>query len=132
MTKEIPIMEKFRKKALEKITFEMFKKSPMGNISAIIYFIIAIGSIFLYWKVFNLNIIFSIFGGIITWFVATFIGDKILINFLRIDKSIKFCKTPEGVERLKKIGRYSDEEIKNIQKLTEATEEELEKMELLK
>ena len=119
--------QKLRKKTLEAMTFDMFRKSSAGKFIGNMYFLVGLGSIFLYWKVFNLNIILSIILGIITWFVITFIVDRILTKFLRIDKTIEFIKSPEGVERLKKIGRYSDEEIKSMQESAKIIDEELKK-----
>jgi len=81
-------MEGLRELALEKISVDVLKKSPTGKFLAIIYFLVGLGSIFLYWLIFNFNIIVSIILGIITWFGITFIVDKIFIKSFRIDKQL--------------------------------------------
>jgi len=109
-------MEELRKMGLERQTLELLKNTRWGRIYAIIYFLIGIGGIFLYAIVFKLNTIFSIFLGIITWFVVTFVIDKILIKTQRIDKQLDWLlKTPEGLAKLKKRG-ITDEQIEKLKK----------------
>ena len=109
-------MEGLRKLALERISAGVLKKSPTGKFLAIIYFLVGLGSIFLYWLIFNLNIIVSIILGIITWFGITFIVDKIFIKSFRIDKQLDWLlKTPEGLAEMKKKG-ITDEQIEQLKK----------------
>lgn len=116
--------EKLRKMALERITYRMFKESRIGRNIVVVYLLIGVGSIFLYWRVFGLHIILSVFLGIITWFVVTIVVDISFRKIFRIDRNIKFYKSPEGIKRLKKKG-CSDKEIREMQEIAEATEKDL-------
>lgn len=107
-------MEKLRILGLERQTLELLKNTRWGRIYAIIYFFIGVGSIFLYAMIFKLNVILSIFLGLLTWFVVAFIIDKILIKTKRIDKQLDWLlKTPEGLAELKRKG-IRDEQIEKL------------------
>lgn len=107
-------MERLRISALERQSLESLKNSHWGRIYAIIYFFIGVGSIFLYTLIFKINVIFSIILGIITWFVVSFIVDKILIKTQRIDKQLNWLlKTPKGIAMLKEKG-MTDEQIEKL------------------
>lgn len=107
-------MEKLRISALERQTLELLKNTRWGRIYAIIYFLIGVGSIFLYAIIFKFSVIFSIFLGILTWFMVAFIIDKILIKTQRVDKQLNWLiETPEGLAELKKKG-MTDEQIEKL------------------
>lgn len=107
-------MEKLRMRALERQSLELLKTTRWGRIYAIIYLLIGFSSIFLYAMIFRFNIIFSIFLGILTWFVVAFIGDKILIKTQRVDKQLNWLlETSEGLAELKRKG-MSDEQIEKL------------------
>ncbi len=107
-------MEKLRIWALERQSLELLKTTRWGRISAIIYLLIGFSSIFLYAMIFKFNVIFSIFLGILTWFIVAFIVDKILIKTQRIDKQLNWLlETPEGLTELKRKG-MTDEQIEKL------------------
>ena len=107
-------MEKLRISVLERQTLELLKTTRWGRIYAVIYILVGIASIFLYAIIFELNIIFSIFLGILTWFAVSFIVDTILIKTQRVDKQLDWLlKTPEGFAELKRRG-MTDEQIKKL------------------
>ena len=107
-------MEKLRISALERQTLELLKNTRWGRIYAIIYFLIGVGSIFLYAIIFKFSVIFSVFLGIFTWFMVAFIVDKILIKTQRVDKQLNWLlETPEGLAELKKKG-MTDEQIEKL------------------
>ena len=104
-------IEKLRIRGLEKQTLELLKTTRWGLIYAATYLLIGVVSIFVYALIFELNIIFSILLGIITWFLIAFIADAILIKTMRIDKQLDWLlKTPEGLAELKRKG-ITDEQI---------------------
>lgn len=107
-------MEKLRVLGLERMTLNLLHKTTKGRILEFIIIFIGIISIFLYAKILNLNVIFSIFLGFITWFVVGFIIDKTIIKFYRIDKQLDWLlKNPEGLRELKKKG-ITDEQIEKL------------------
>ena len=105
--KKFPEAKMLRQYELRKTTRELFNKSAVGKASSIIYLIIALCSIFVYWNFFDINIFLSIVFGIITWFVVTYILDKVLIKL-------------SGVEKI--LAKMNDEEIeasgKNLEEKT--------------
>lgn len=104
--KKFPEAKMLREMELKRTTRELFNKSSVGKATTIIYFIVAIVSIFVYWKFFEVNILLSILLGIITWFVVTYIFDKILIKL-------------SGVEKI--VIKLNDEEIEAAGKQLEET-----------
>ena len=107
-------MEKLRISALERQTLELLKNTLWWRIYAIIYFLIGIGSIFLYAIIFKFSVVFSVFLGILIWFMVAFIVDKILIKTQRVDKQLNWLlETPEGLAELKKKG-MTDEQIEKL------------------
>jgi uncharacterized membrane protein (DUF485 family) len=107
-------IEKLKIAALERQSLELLKTTRWGRIYAIIYLLIGFSSIFLYAMIFKFNVIFSIFLGILTWFVIAFIVDKILIKTQRIDKQLDWLfETPEGLAELKRKG-ITDEQIEEL------------------
>jgi len=105
--KKFPEAKMLREMELRRTSRELFNKSAVGKATSIIYLLIALVSIFVYWKFFEVNIFLSILLGIITWFVVTYIFDKTLIKL-------------SGVEKI--VRKINDEEIetsgKNLEKKT--------------
>ena len=105
--KKFPEAKMLREMKLRRTSRELFNKSAVGKATSIIYLLIALVSIFVYWKFFEVNIFLSILLGIITWFVVTYIFDKTLIKL-------------SGVEKI--VRKINDEEIetsgKNLEKKT--------------
>lgn len=104
--KKFPEAKMLREMELKRTTRELFNKSSVGKATTIIYFIVAIVSIFVYWKFFEVNIFLSILYGVITWFVVTYVFDKILIKL-------------SGVEGM--VNKFNDEEIEAAGKKLEET-----------
>ena len=103
-------MEKLRIHALERQSLELLKMTRWGRIYATIYLLIGLSSIFLYATTFRLNVILSIFLGILTWFIVAFIGDTVLIRTQRVDKQLNWLlETPEGRAELKRKGMTDDQ-----------------------
>lgn len=90
---------------LRRTTRELFNKSAVGKATSVIYLIIALVSIFVYWKFFEVNIFLSILFGIITWFVITYIFDKILIKLSGVEKVIRKMND----EEIEKSGKDLEE-----------------------
>ena len=105
--KAFPEAKMLREYELDRTAHNLFNKSAVGKASPVIYMIIALCSIFVYWKSFEINIFLSIILGIITWFIAIYVLDKILIKIL-------------GIERM--VRKINDEEIeasgKNLEETT--------------
>ena len=104
---------------LKRTSRELFNRSPVGKVTTIIYFIVAIGSIFVYWEFFEVNIFLSLLYGIITWFVITYIFDKILIKLSGVEVMVKKVNDKEIEaagknleETLKEKGHSMDEFLK--------------------
>jgi len=78
-----------REMELKRTSRELFNKSPVGKSTSVIYLLIALGSFFVYWKFFEVNIFLSILFGIITWFIVTYAFDKILIKLSGVEKIVR-------------------------------------------
>lgn len=104
--KKFPEAKMLREMELRRTSRELFNRSPVGKATTIIYFVVALGSIFVYWKFFETNIFLSVLYGIITWFAITYIFDKILIKL-------------SGVEKI--VRKINDEEIESAGKNLEST-----------
>ena len=87
--KKFPEAKMLREMELRRTSRELFNKSAVGKATSIIYLLIALVSIFVYWKFFEVNIFLSILLGVITWFVVTYIFDKILIKLSGVEKIVK-------------------------------------------
>lgn len=87
--KKFPETKMLREMELRTTSRELFNRSSVGKATTIIYFVVALGSIFVYWKFFEVNIFISILYGIITWFVITYIFDKILIKLSGMEKIVR-------------------------------------------
>ncbi len=103
--KKFPEAKMLREMELRRTTRELFNKSAVGKATSVIYLIIALVSIFVYWKFFEVNIFLSILFGIITWFVITYIFDKILIKLSGVEKVIRKMND----EEIEKSGKDLEE-----------------------
>jgi len=106
--KKFPEAKMLREMELRRTTRELFNKSSVGKATTIIYFIIALGSIFVYWKFFGVNIFLSILYGIITWFVVTYIFDKILVTLSGVEHMVRKMND----EEIESSGRQLEETLK--------------------
>jgi uncharacterized membrane protein YciS (DUF1049 family) len=86
---------------IKRTSHNLFSQSAIGKMTPIIYLLIAVGSIFLYNGCFHLSIIVSIILGIATWFIVTYIFDKVLIKILGIEKAVRKINDDE-IEKLEK------------------------------
>lgn len=87
--KQFPQLEMVRKHELKRQANLILQKSTIGKIASIAYFILAVVSIVIYWKLANISFIVSLFLGVITWFVLTYIFDKLIIKLSGLDKAIQ-------------------------------------------
>lgn len=117
--KKFPEAKMLREMELKRTTRELFNKSSVGKATTIIYFIVAIVSFFVYWKFFEVNIFLSILYGAITWFVITYIFDKILIKLSGVETMVRKSNDEEIEaagknleETLKEKGHSMDELLK--------------------
>jgi len=108
LDKKFPEAKMLREMELRRASRELFNKSPVGKAAPVIYLIIALISIFVYWKFFELNIFLLILFGIITWFIATYLFDKILIKLSGVEKSVRKVND----EEIKTAGRKLEETLK--------------------
>ena len=84
--KAFPEAKILREHELKRTAHNLLNKSAVGKVASVIYFVVAVSSIFVYWNLFNVNIFLSIFLAIITWFISTYVGDKLLIKVSSVEK----------------------------------------------
>lgn len=106
--KKFPEAKMLREMELKRTTRELFNKSGVGKATSVVYLIIALGSIFVYWKFFEVNIFLSILLGLVTWFVVTYIFDKILIKLSGVEKIVKKIND----EEIEASGKKLEESLK--------------------
>lgn len=87
--KKFPEAKMLREMELKRTARELFNKSAVGKATSVIYLIVALITIFVYWKFFEINFFLSVLLGIITWFVITYIFDKILMKLLGVEKGVR-------------------------------------------
>lgn len=106
--KKFPEAKIVREIELRRTVRELFNKSAIGKAASIIYLIVVLISIFVYWKFFEVNIFLSILFGIITWFVVTYIFDKILTKLSGVEKIVRKMND----EQIESSGRKLEERLK--------------------
>ena len=106
--KKFPEAKMLREMELRRTSRELFNKSPIGKATTIIYFVVALGSFFVYWKFFEINIFLSILFGIITWFIVTYIFDKILVKLSGVEKIVRKMND----EEIEASGKQLEETLK--------------------
>ena len=106
--RKFPEAKMLREHELKRTAHKILDKSTLGKVSSIIYMIIALCSIFVYWKFFDINIFLSIVFGIITWLVITYILDKILIKLSGIEQVL----TKMNNEEIEASGKKLEETLK--------------------
>lgn len=117
--KKFPEAKMLREMELKRTSRNLYNQSSIGKTTSVIYLIIALVSIFVYWNFFEVNIFLSILYGLITWFVITYIFDKILIKLLGVEEAVKKINDEEIEtagkqleETLKEKGKLMDEFLK--------------------
>ncbi|OGC47695.1 hypothetical protein A2886_02880 [candidate division WWE3 bacterium RIFCSPHIGHO2_01_FULL_42_13] len=106
--KKYPEAKMLREMELRRTSRDLFNKSSVGKATSLVYFMIAVGSVFVYLKYFEVNILLSIFYGIVTWFTVTYIFDKILIKLSGIEGMVKKFND----EEIEVTGRKLEETLK--------------------
>src|SRR3989338_4424566 len=84
-----PEAKMLREMELKRTSRNLYNQSSFGKATSVIYLIVAIASIFVYWKFFEVNIFLSILYGLITWFVITYIFDRIFIKLSGVEKIVR-------------------------------------------
>ena len=100
---------------LKRTARSQFKNSTVGKVSGTIYMLVASFSIFVLWRILGVNIFLSFILGIISWFLVTYIFDKILIKHSGIEETVRKSNEEElraSVERLKEMGLPVDDILK--------------------
>jgi len=93
--KKFPEAKMLREMELKRTSRNIYNQSSFGKATSVVYLIVALGSIFVYWKFFEVNIFLSILYGLITWFVITYIFDKIFIKLFGVEKAVKKANDEE-------------------------------------
>ena len=93
--KKFPEAKMLREMELKRTSRNIYNQSSFGKVTPVVYLIVALGSIFVYWKFFEVNIFLSILYGLITWFVVTYIFDKIFIKLFGVEKAVKKANDEE-------------------------------------
>ena len=106
--KKYPEAKMLREMELRRTSRDLLNKSSVGKATSLVYFMIAVGSVFVYLKYFEVNILLSIFYGIVTWFTVTYIFDKILIKLSGIEGMVKKFND----EEIEVTGRKLEETLK--------------------
>lgn len=114
--KAFPEVKMIRNHELRKISRDIFFDSAFGKIASVIFLIISIISIFVYWKYFEINFLFSIIFGIITWIIGTYILSKILIKVLGISRMVRKINDEEIEASSKKLEETTGVSIDNFLK----------------
>ena len=117
--KKFPEAKMLREMELKRTSRNLYNQSSFGKATSVIYLIIALGSIFVYWKFFEVNIFLSILYGLITWFVVTYTFDKIFIKLFGVEKTVRKANDEEIEasgkqleETLKEKGKSMDDFLK--------------------
>ncbi len=117
--KKFPEAKMLREMELKRTSRNIYNQSSFGKATSVVYLIVALASIFVYWKFFEVNIFFSILYGLITWFVITYIFDKIFIKLFGVEKAVRKANDEEIEasgkqleETLKEKGKSMDDFLK--------------------
>ncbi len=87
--KKFPEAKMLREMELKRTSRNLYNQSSFGKATSVVYFTVAIASIFVYWKFFAVNIFLSILYGLVTWFVITYVFDKIFIKLFGVEKAVR-------------------------------------------
>ena len=93
--KKFPEAKMLREMELKRTSRNLYNQSSFGKATSLIYLVVALASIFVYWKFFEVNIFLSVFYGLITWFVVTYIFDKIFIKLFGVEKAVRKANDEE-------------------------------------
>ncbi|KKW35954.1 MAG: hypothetical protein UY83_C0002G0111 [Candidatus Adlerbacteria bacterium GW2011_GWA1_54_10] len=108
-----PEAKMLREMELKRTSRNLYNQSSFGKATSVIYLIVAIASIFVYWKFFEVNIFLSILYGLITWFVITYIFDKIFIKIFGVEKAVRKAND----EEIESAGKQLEQTLKEKGKL---------------
>ena len=108
-----PEAKMLREMELKRTSRNLYNQSSFGKATSVIYLIVAIASIFVYWKFFEVNIFLSILYGLITWFVITYIFDKIFIKIFCVEKAVRKAND----EEIESAGKQLEQTLKEKGKL---------------
>src|SRR3989344_1729813 len=111
--KKFPEAKMLREMELKRTSRNIYNQSSFGKATSVVYLIVALGSIFVYWKFFEVNIFLSILYGLITWFVVTYIFDKIFIKFFGVEKAVRKAND----EEIESAGKQLEQTLKEKGKL---------------
>lgn len=106
--KKFPEAKMLREIELKRASRNLYNQSSFGKATSVIYLIVALVSIIVYWKFFEVNIFLSILYGLITWFVITYIFDKVLIKLLGVEKAVRKAND----EEIEAAGKQLEETLK--------------------
>lgn len=107
--KKFPEAKMLREMELKRTSHSLYNQSSFGKATSVVYLIVAIASIFVYWKFFEANIFLSILYGLITWFVVTYIFDKIFIKLFGVEKVVRKASD----EEIENAGKQLEEKLKD-------------------
>jgi uncharacterized membrane protein len=105
---KFPEAKMLREMELKRTSRNLYNQSSFGKATSVIYLIVAIVSIFVYWRFFEVNIFLSILYGLITWFVVTYIFDKIFIKLFGVEKAVRKAND----EEIETAGKHLEETMK--------------------
>ncbi len=106
--KKFPEAKMLREIELKRASRNLYNQSSFGKASIVIYLVVALVSIFIYWKFFEVNIFLSILYGLITWFGVTYIFDKIFIKLFGVEKAVRKAND----EEIEATGKKLEETLK--------------------
>ena len=117
--KKFPGAKMLREMELKRTSRNLYNQFFFGNTTSVIYLIVALASLFVYWKFFEVNIFLSVLYGLITWFVVTYIFDKIFIKLFGVESAVRKANDEEIEasgkqleETLKEKGKSMDDFLK--------------------
>jgi len=106
--KKFPEAKMLREMELKRASRNLYNQSSFGKATSVVYLIVALASIFVYWKFFDANIFLSILYGLITWFVITYIFDKLFIKLFGVEKAVRKAND----EEIEASGKQLEETLK--------------------
>lgn len=101
--KQSPEIEVLRRVEIKRQASAAWRNSKSGRILGSIYSIVSVISIFIYWKSFGINILLSIFLGIVTWAVMVSILDRLAIKMSGIERKMFKLSEKEMENYLEKM-----------------------------
>src|SRR3990167_8792444 len=112
-----PEAKMLREMELKRTSRNLYNQSSFGKATSVVYLFVALASIFVYWKFFEVNIFLSILYGLITWFVITYIFDKFFIKLFGVEKAVRKANNEEIEVAGKQLEETMKEKGKSIDDL---------------